>query len=222
MYLLTEAGDYLLTEQGDKILLDSFATCDWPVLDDVKAELGVVVITYDAYIQRQIDATVQSLEKYLGRKIPAQVDSETFRITATDKNIGRQGYLQLRRWPILEVIRCIHPDDLSDIDYEIDEHGHLVGAFGCYDAVQVDYHGGSCPIPADILEVFWQMVAYRYAQKDAVAGGAAAGTVKKEAIPGVFSREYFSGSEGSATSSSGGADPRTYAYILDSYRAYFA
>ena len=221
MYLLTEDDDNLTTERGDLLVADWLTTCEWPTLEEVKAELGILVPDDDAYLQRHINATVNSIENYLGRKVPAQVETYLFRLTDCDVAFGYQAKIQLPRWPILEVISCINPETGWDIDYAIDEHGMLCGRFQDYSQVQVHYHGGMCPIPDDLIAVFYSIVNARWAAKDAASGGAAAGTVKKESIPGVMAIEYFSGTEGSSTGGTNVYDPKTYNFMLDPYKAYY-
>ena len=86
-YLVTESDDQLITEHGDAFVADGYVTCAWPTLDEVKIELGILVPDDDSFLQRQINTTVNSIEKYLGRRIPGQVDREVFRITQCDLTI---------------------------------------------------------------------------------------------------------------------------------------
>lgn len=223
MSILLETGTEVLATEDGLTLVVEREQCLWPTLEEVKTELGVITPDDDAFIQRQINATINSIEKYLGRKVPLQTDTEVFRISECDKQIGHSYRLQLGRWPLLEVMSCTDNQN-GALSFSIDEDGMLCGNFGYQHIVTVNYHGGLSCSSLDfdaIVDVFWQMVEYRYTQKNAVGGGAAAGTVKKESIPGVMSVEYFSGTEGSTSTSSNPSDPKAYGYILDQYRAYF-
>ena len=220
-YLITEADDNLATEQDQSLIADWLTTCEWPTLEEVKAELGILVPDDDAYLQRAINATVNSIEAYLGRKVPAQVETHLFRLTDCDAALGYQSKVQLPRWPILEVISCIDPTSGWDINYQVDAFGMLCGRFQDYSQVQVHYHGGTCPIPDDIISVFYSIIGARWSAKDAAGGGAAAGTIKKESIPGVMAIEYFSGTEGSSTGGTNVYDPASYNFMLDPYKTYY-
>jgi hypothetical protein len=222
MTIHTEGGDNLVTESGISIGRER-ESCQWPTLVEVKADLGITVPDDDAFLQRNLNASIAAIENYLGRKVPLQVDAEYFRLTDCDKRIGYQCSLQLARFPVLELISCVDTTG-TEVSASIDEHGMLCGDFGAVDGVHVDYHGGySCDsIDYDaIVDVFWQMISYRWSQKNATGGGAAAGDVKKESIPGVMAVEYFSGTEGSTSSSSNPADAKAYDYVLDKYKSYY-
>ena len=213
MYLLTEAADNLVTENSNLILADYFVTCGWPTLAEVKLELGSAD---DVYLQRQINATIASIEKYIGRKLPREVDDETFHVTLCDTAIGCGTKLQLRRWPVVEVIECVDDDTNEDVSYTIDEYGLLCGDFQLESNIRVKYYGGlECPLPDDLIDVFYQIITSRYASKQT---SGISGEVKSESIPGVIKIDYF---QDSSNTVSAGSDPATYSYILDLYRSYY-
>ena len=213
MYLLTEADDNIVTENSNLIIADSYETCGWPTLAEVKLELGSAD---DVYLQRQINATIASIEKYIGRKLARAVDEEIFHITLCDTSIGCGMKLQLRRWPVVEVIECVDNSTEDAIDYSIDEHGILCGDFQLESNIKVKYYGGlECPLPDDLIDVFYQIVTSRYASKQT---SGVSGEVKSESIPGVIKLDYF---QDSSNAVSAGSDPATYNYILDLYRSYY-
>lgn len=218
MNLTTEVGDYLLTERSDYILADYFEQCDWPTLEEVKLELGIVGSDDDDFLQRQIDTTVESIESYCGRKIPLQVDHQEFSVTLCDTVFGYKSSLQVQRWPIHTVINCYDKDTGQTIDYTIDEYGLLCGNFNLNSRVVVDYHGGiGCPLPGSLLNVFYQIITVRYNAKGSVG---VSGEIKSESIPGVIKIDYYQDSS-NVSGSSSDADPANYRTVLDFYKTYY-
>jgi len=214
MYLLTEDDNILATESGNQIVADSYETCSWPTLEEVKLELGVTGTDDDIFLQRQINATISSMESYCGRKLNLQVDTETFHITECDRSIGYQTQLQLHRWPVYKIIEI----DGMDTEVKIDEGGLLCGNFYLNATLQVTYHGGiGCPLPDDLLDVFYQIINVRYAAKGSTG---TSGELKSESIPGVIKLDYFQNADNAGGGSSG-SDPSSYSDALRAYKAYY-
>jgi len=195
------------------------AICEWPTLEEVKAELGITGTEQDAFLTRSIAASIGAIEGYVHRKLPQQLESETFYITDCDKCIGYIHRLQLKRWPIVSVTTCLDGSG-NAVEYSIDEGGMLCGTFMTSDKIIVDYEGGlDCASEAFniALDVFWDMVTYRNSKYGEVA---TASDVKKESVPGVYTIEYHSptSTEGSVTASSA----KYYEGSLSLLRTYFA
>lgn len=211
-YLLTEAGDTLVTERGNNIELDVFEVCDWPTLAVVKSTLGIATSTDDVYIQRQMDITENEIENYLGRYIPMQVQTDTIRGIECNKAFGFTSSLQLKRWPVTEIIEIEGDDELLDIDTVIQYEGLLSGDFSAYDKVEVKYHGGMCPIPYELVEVFYSIVQAKYESKD---NSSTHQEIRKRTIPNVITEEFYAPDRYSQMLVS------TYSGTLDRYKALY-
>ena len=210
--LLTESGDTLVTERGNTLAIDSFEVCDWPTLAETKAIIGIGSSTTDSFLQRQINVTVLEIENYLGRNIPMAVQTDTIRPIESDKSYGYASFVQLKRWPIIEVIEIEGDDVLVDVDTIIQYEGILSGEFNAYEKVEIKYHGGLCPIPVDLTEVFYDMVQARY---EARSDSSVNQELRKRTIPNVITEEFFA---------PGMADPcsvTSYANRLAKYKAIY-
>ena len=213
--LLTESSDNLITESGKNITLDEYQVCDWPTVEDVKEYLGITEQYEDAYIQGQINACVAVIEGYLGRKIPMAVDTQTFRLTDCDKAFHFYSRLSLHRYPVTEITETTPPN----IEMKLDENGMLCANFQQYSEVTIKYHGGICPIPSSLLDVFYNMMSVRYSLKGYQVP--LSGSIKKVAIPGVMSEENFDSGTSVTTSGFGLASPDNFTYALDPYKAWY-
>jgi len=213
MYLLTEGGDTLTTESGTKLAIHPFALCDWPTVQEVKDYLGITDLTQDPFIQSSIDATSGSIENYLNQKIPLQYRVEYYRKSNFDP--GFVVRLPLGSNPVESVV-CVLGDD-AEIAYTRDDKG-IGGYFYNYNKLEVRYYGGYCPIPAEILGVFYQIMAIRWSMNPAT-GSLSNGPIKKEAIPGVYSIEYYN-TEENATGYNR-TSPMEYSSTLDRFKSTF-
>lgn len=213
MYLLTETDDTLITENNTKIIIHPTTLCYWPTVQDVKDYLGITDNTQDAFIQSSIDATSQSIETYLDRKIPLQYQVDTYR--KSDFDPGAIVRLKLNRTPVYEIVAVL--GDGASVDYVLDDDG-IAGHFYNYDEIEIRYYGGYCPIPAEILSVFYQIMGTRWNLRSSV-GIQGTGPIKKESIPGVYSVEYYDTKE--TNSSYDFITPHEYAHSLCPYKTTF-
>ena len=211
-YLLTEADEFLVTERGNSLEVDAFESCDWPLLADVKTFLDISNTASDTYLQRHIYATIEMIEGYLGRNVPMQVQTQTIRPIESDKSFGYASSIQLNRFPILEVIEIHGDDELLDIDTIIQYEGILSGEFEGYEKVEIKYHGGLCPVPYDLENVFYDMIKARYEDKD---NSSVNQELRKRVIPNVITEEYF------APGNSEGMYVESYSRVLEKYRAIY-
>ena len=124
-YLLTEADDTLVTERSNPIAYDYFDEIDWPVLADVKTFLSISGTADDTYLQSHIYASIEAIEGYLGRQIPLQVQTDTIRPIESDKSYGYASQVQLKRYPLVEIIEIYGDGVLLDIDSTIQYEGIL-------------------------------------------------------------------------------------------------
>ena len=211
-YLLTETGDTLITERSNPITLDLFQTCDWPVLADIKTFLDISSTQDDTFLQRHINAVTQTIEGYLGRSIPMQVQTDTIRPIESDKSYGYASQVQLSRYPILEVIELYGDGVLLDVDTIIQYNGILSAELNAYEKVTIKYHGGLCPVPYDLEDVFYEMMKARYEAKD---NSSTNQELRKRTIPNVITEEFF------APDSVNGMYVENYSMVLDKYRAMY-
>ena len=211
-YLLTEAGDTLITERGNSIAYDFFEVCAWPDLAEIKTFIGITVTTYDAFLQRHIYAVTESIESYLDRSIPMAVQTDIIRPIESDKSFGYASQVQLKRWPILEVIEIHGDDELLSVDSTIQYGGILSAELNAYDKVTVKYHGGLCPVPYELEDVFYELMKARY---EGISDSSVDQELKKRTIPNVITEEFFAPDL---------MDPSyvgSYARILDKYRTLY-
>ena len=211
-YLLTESGDTLVTERGNYIVYDSFTEIDWPLLADVKTYLNISGTADDTYLQRHIYATIEAIEGYLGRQIPLQVQTDTIRPIESDKSFGYASQVQLKRYPISEVIEIYGNGELLDIDSTIQYEGILSAELNAYNVVTVKYHGGYSVLPYDLENVFYEMMKSRYESKD---NSSVNQELRKRTIPNVITEEYF------APDSYDRASVMAYTGVLEKYRAMY-
>jgi len=198
-------------------MADSF----WPTLAEVKAYLGIVVPDDDDYLQMQMDATVLAIENYCGRWFEAKDDIEQFRLTDFDKHYSRVNGIRLHRVPIASIASIINaPDAGVTFTYKQGESGFIQGNFiDLGEDISVSYRGGfEDAIPADVLNVYYEMMTVRYSLKSYKVP--LSGNLKSQAVPGVHSESFYDTGSESSKVGYGLPSPTNFSHVLDSYILY--
>ena len=113
-------------------------------LATAKTRLGITGTAQDAEVKAALDATLESIELYLNRKLTYGSDKETF-------HDARSHALSLRRYPVDSIT-------LSSQEYvNFDKDTGLVyfGGYAIGQAVTINYFGGYKVIPAGIEAALW-------------------------------------------------------------------
>lgn len=219
-FLLKEDGGHLLKEDTGKILLllgktiplplqkNADAKDCWPDLAEIKAELGITNATADKYLARHRLVAIQRIENYTGRVFCYGTYSEEIN--------PQDGFLIPRAQPVSKLISS------TEISCHcLRKHGNIStfawpAGRGC-GAGTVVYEGGFEEIPADVVDVFWQMMEYANSQQGQAPSSA--GQVKKETVMGVVSVEYAV-DPGSSATGSGSSSPGVASYYASSLAPY--
>lgn len=175
----------------------------WPDVTAIKAILGITGTADDAWLTRKREVVISEIENYLERFLTKGTHVEKARF-----GCGCGHMMYLKGFPV-ESITSVR----GITDYAFDRDGTFCFDCVCDAEVEVTYVGGLDPIPADIVDMFYSMLAAKYANKNVTVSS---GKKKAETVPGVYSVTYF---EDSGGSSSGDSDSvGYYENILLPYR----
>lgn len=196
------------------------ADSQWPTLAEVKAYLEIEHTDDDTYLQLYMDATVLAIEGYCGRWFEAKDEVEQFRLTDFDKHYAGINGIRLHRVPVASVTSIINaPDSGITFTYKQGESGFLQGDFINGEDITVTYRGGfEDDIPADVLNVYYEMMTVRYSLKGYKVP--LSGNLKSQAIPGVHSESFYDTGSESSKVGYGLPSPVNFSYVLDSYILY--
>lgn len=183
----------------------------WPDLAAVKAWLNITGAEDDDFLTHKIAVTIELIESYCNREFELKNRAEAHDLSKCSGT--RIGEIVLNASPIVTINTIIGASSWRETGY-----GTICLQLGCFSessdgVIIVDYEGGFDPLPAGILDVFYNMMAAAHASKGVVSTG---GQIKKETVMGVVSTEYVTDASGDT----GGQDPampKYYSEILDFY-----
>lgn len=154
----------------------------WPTLAQIKTRLSVSGTSDDSLIQSLLDATIEAIESYCNRIFLSAEYTESF-----DAAMLTAGRYLVNNPPITALTASTgldNPDAAND--YEIAFDSMSVAAD---ESATVTYTGGYETIPYQLCEVVYAVVRAAYAANK-LDHSVAAGHIKSESVPGVFSTTY--------------------------------
>lgn len=131
---------------------------DLVTLDDLKADLGIIVDTDDDFLTRAIGKASSAAAQYCGRVFPAETVEEVFDLCGKTSDT-----LLASRTPIVEITSITQGDTVltAGDDYRYDAKSGIiyrVGGRWSGDDIAVTYAGGFDPIPLDLQGAAIDMV----------------------------------------------------------------
>ena len=200
-------------------------------LDDTKNRLGIPLptITYDVFLQGQIDLMSSTIENYCGRKFNTATYNQTY--YATDFKVEKELYLSQYPLSLINSIKEVFSDDSEEVitEYRTQNEKGKLGRLNSQSKtywfsnsasrIVINYNAGYSTIPLELQEVVYGLIEERYNKEKNGIDINFGNNVQRISIPGTMSIDFDFSLQANERESKFGMILGNYANVLDAFRS---
>jgi hypothetical protein len=192
-------------------------------LAEMKAYLGIVVNTYDAFLTEQINIVSSAIENYCGRKFNQATYNQKF---YRDEMERTQKFLEMYQYPLVSVTSVKEDTVLVDAaEYRVQLPWARItklylNFFSNYaKEIEIIYSAGFVAIPYEIKSVVYSLVEEKYTRKISGVPLNFGTDVQRVSIPGTISVDFDYSLNTNERKNKYGTILGSYLNVLDAWRS---